>query len=61
MEKCTQCGGKIYTMAFKGTGVCGELCRKVRDRDADRPRSQVDAGITNLLSQPEGLNHRGIH
>ena len=25
-ENCVQCGKKISTMAFRGTGVCGALC-----------------------------------
>lgn len=29
--KCTICENDIVTMCFKGTGVCGENCRKRRD------------------------------
>ncbi len=32
-DDCTQCGQPILVMAFKGTGVCSELCRKKRDND----------------------------
>jgi hypothetical protein len=30
-DHCVVDGRPILTMSFKGTGVCGELCRKVRD------------------------------
>lgn len=30
MAKC-KCGRKIKTMTFVGTGVCSDLCNKVRD------------------------------
>lgn len=29
-DACEKCGQPILVMAFKGTGVCGELCRKLR-------------------------------
>lgn len=35
------CRQRIHTMSFKGTGVCGERCRKVRDGEAtvtERPK-----------------------
>lgn len=25
---CGMCGNKIRTMCFRGTGICGENCRK---------------------------------
>lgn len=34
-DVCSICGVKISTMSFKGTGVCGELHRKVRDNDTE--------------------------
>lgn len=36
MEKCEICKEPIETMAFKTTGVCGELHRKVRDGESNR-------------------------
>lgn len=30
-EFCKVCGNRIIVMAFSKTGVCCELCRKVRD------------------------------
>lgn len=61
MEKCSECGKKIQVAIMKGTGVCGENCRKVRDGEDDRPSAQVDAGVTNILRQPTGeVNLRGI-
>lgn len=53
-ETCSECNSQIKTMAFRGTGVCGEDCRKQRDGENDQPKSQTDAGITNLLNQPTG-------
>lgn len=37
IETCTNCGAVIRTMAFKGTGVCGDICRKARDGDDPSP------------------------
>ena len=31
VEECSMCNAPIQTMCFKGTGVCGERCRKLRD------------------------------
>lgn len=31
MEKCKICPNLIMSMAFRGTGVCSENCRKKRD------------------------------
>lgn len=31
VELCGMCNAPIQTMCFKGTGVCGERCRKLRD------------------------------
>jgi hypothetical protein len=33
-ERCVVCGKKIRTMAFLGTGVCGENHRKQREHEA---------------------------
>lgn len=30
---CRVCGKEPQVMAFRGTGVCSELCRKERDGD----------------------------
>lgn len=59
-EKCSECNKPVETMAFKGAGVCGELCRKRRDGETPEVRSQTDAGITGLLRKPEGLDPRAI-
>jgi hypothetical protein len=32
-EVCDVDGEKIVVMTFKGTGVCCEYCRKVRDKE----------------------------
>lgn len=32
--ECSECGRSIAVMAFKGTGVCSEDCRKKRDGEA---------------------------
>lgn len=31
MQKCEMCNRKIEIAIFKNTGVCCELCRKLRD------------------------------
>lgn len=37
---CEICYKKIEVMCFKGTGVCGEICRKIRDKEPlDRPQA----------------------
>lgn len=32
---CSECGKEIITQIYKGTGVCGENCRKERDHDKE--------------------------
>jgi len=34
---CSVCGQEIKMMIFKGTGVCCENHRKLRDNEPDRP------------------------
>jgi oligoribonuclease (3'-5' exoribonuclease) len=38
-EHCSECGREIKTMAFKGTGACGELCRKVNDGEITKEQA----------------------
>lgn len=59
-EICIQCAKPVKVQIMKGTGICSELCRKERDGEKDRPRSQADAGITNLLRNDKGMNLNGI-
>ena len=40
---CIMCGLKVEVMAFKGTGVCSELCRKDRDRDHGGRKATIEA------------------
>lgn len=40
---CTECSCLIQTMAFKGTGVCSELCRKRRDGENKTEEARVSA------------------
>lgn len=42
-DTCSECGNKIQTMCFKGTGVCCENCRKVRDGEVAVVRATVHA------------------
>lgn len=41
-EYCGVCTAEIKTMSFKGTGVCGDRCRKAR------------AGIPLVTDRPKG-------
>jgi len=59
-ENCSVCGKEVLVMAFKGTGVCSEDHRKIRDGEVPRPQAQTDAGITSMLAQPKGVDPRGI-
>lgn len=36
---CTQCGAEIKVMSFVGSGVCSEICRKVRAGDMTEQRA----------------------
>ncbi len=36
---CEVCNSVIKTMCFRGTGVCSELCRKVRE-NGNGPRGK---------------------
>ena len=38
-EVCTNCGNKIRTLIFQGTGVCSDDCRKDRDGDHEPARA----------------------
>jgi hypothetical protein len=35
LDYCCMCGSRIVTMIYKGTGVCGDNCRKLRDSDTE--------------------------
>lgn len=35
METCKVCTSPIVTMAFRGTGICGENCRKKAEEDGE--------------------------
>jgi len=35
IDECVTCGRPIRVMAFKGTGVCSEQCRKDRDEEVE--------------------------
>lgn len=59
-ELCTICNNKVEVQIMKNTGVCGEKCRKLRDGDKRHPIAYTDAGITNIIAQPEGVNPSGI-
>lgn len=39
-ETCGVCGSEPQVMAFKGSGVCSELCRKQRDGDTGTHRAR---------------------
>jgi hypothetical protein len=40
-KRCQNCGAWVMTMIFKGTGVCGENCRKaMEERKARREAKQ---------------------
>lgn len=41
---CEVCDKKIKVIAFQGTGICSENCRKIRDNEPTLVRAQVDAG-----------------
>lgn len=59
---CEVCGVKIEVMSFRGTGVCSENHRKIRDKETQPIRSQMDAGITqmNLGATSGGIKPGGI-
>lgn len=60
-ETCSECGNEVTIQIMKGTGLCGENCRKTRDGETPKPKSQVDAGITNIIrGQKGGVNLNGI-
>lgn len=43
-EFCGVCKSEILTMSFKGTGVCGENCRKRRDKETPDVPAEVTEG-----------------
>jgi len=42
---CTNCGGIIQVMCFRGTGVCSEICRKDRDGDHSKSHAIIEAPV----------------
>jgi hypothetical protein len=64
---CEVCTGKIRTMAFQGTGVCGENCFKARkNQRADRrntlyldgkeyPAKSIEWTMAPIYITPEGM------
>lgn len=60
-EKCKNCGGTVDVQIMKGTGLCGENCRKEFTGETPAARAQTDAGVTAMLNQPRGeVDTRGI-
>lgn len=59
-NKCKNCDNEIGVAIFKGGDWCSDDCRKQLQGEMPKPKAQADAGITNLLSQSEGMNLRGI-
>lgn len=57
MEKCKICGKPVETMAQKGTGLCGDLCRK-RDT-GELPLNEIDSNLMPGM-KAEGIDPRGI-
>lgn len=66
-QRCTNCGAWVLTMIFKGTGVCGDDCRKAKEeRQARREAKQgsgtdADGGSlgaeVDVLKSPGRLRH----
>jgi hypothetical protein len=38
-EHCSECGREVKVMTFKGTGVCGEICRKLNDGEITKEQA----------------------
>jgi hypothetical protein len=38
-EHCSECGREVKVMAFKGEGVCGEICRKLNDGEITKEQA----------------------
>lgn len=62
MEQCKICGNPVNTMSFRGTGVCGENCRKIRDGEIDDPKAQVHAAELSApaVNKKRSTDFRGI-
>lgn len=54
-ETCAICGNKIEIQIMKNSGVCSELCRKVRDGELSR--AEIDPSLT---METGGVDPRGI-
>lgn len=57
---CKNCGNEIKVSIFKNEDWCSEDCRKVLKGETEKPSALTDAGITNILRQPSGVDPRGI-
>lgn len=40
-EYCSECGREVKVMAFKGEGVCGEICRKLNDGEITKEEADA--------------------
>lgn len=57
--KCIICGQQIRTMAFMGTGVCSEMCRKERDNDHAPATGMVTQTVKPKMIPAEPLPKNG--
>jgi len=51
-DKCNKCGNEIKVTIRKGSGYCSENCEDAA--------MLADPQITGILSQPKGVDLRGI-
>ncbi len=49
---CSNCGKKIRTLIFQGTGVCSDDCRKDRDGDHEPAQGIVKAAVKKPKIRP---------
>lgn len=47
-QACSQCKRPIDMQIFKGTGVCCELCRKIRDGDITAEEARGYKNVRDL-------------
>jgi predicted nucleic acid-binding Zn ribbon protein len=52
---CEVCGKTIETMIFRGTGVCGELCRKKRTRNSLDDLQPEIVGFGLAMANPKEI------
>jgi hypothetical protein len=60
-EECTICTKPVQVQIMKGTGICSEKCRKIRDGEANPDRALMHAAEPPVVVNYHKTDVTGIH